>query len=575
MNILPTHRLFWLSSLCALIFTAFLVGCSFIADELPSITTQSPPTSTAAPSPTALPRGGNLTVRLAEDIPALRPWQPRSRGEEQVLSLLYSGLMQLDDRLRPQPDLAREWQASADGRVLTFTLNSDMAWHDGQPLNASDVKFTLDALRSLPMTSTALLAELHNIADVTAPTSSTVVLSLTERYAPLMAYLTVPILPRHLLAESDIADLDFWDVPIGSGPFRLADRIPDQSIVFSGYEHFHGGQPLLERVAFIVAPSPEVALSALSDEQLLLAEVPWSFERRISETLEKARLAHYPENGYYFLGFNLREGRPFADVRLRQALAQALDVPRLVEAVTKGQGMPIASSAVPGSWADLTQPADTADLEAARNLLEEAGWTLPAGSTIRQNEGVTLTAQLFVRGDDERRVAAAERIAETAASIGMQLDVQLADFETTLLSKYAPPYDFDLLLGSWLNGAGDPDFADFVYYDPDDFALFHSSQINQGPADERITRNFVAFDDSAYDNQAQAARQLYDLEARVAAYRQTQDRVTEQLPYLYLWADRIPVALNNDVTTLDGPVNLDSPLYFWNIERWYLSSNER
>jgi peptide/nickel transport system substrate-binding protein len=167
-------------------------------------------------------------------------------------------------------------------------------------------------------------------------------------------------------------------------------------------------------------------------------------------------------------------------------------------------------------------------------------------------------------------VVAARAIAETAATIGMQITVTPGDFGTLILSKYAPPFSFDLLLGSWSNGPGDPAFADYLFYDPDDFALFHSSMINQGESDTRITRNFVAFNDPAYDNQAQAARQLYGIEDRIAAIRQTQARIAEQLPYLYLWADQIPVVLNRKVTTLDGPVNLDTPIYWWNIERWYL-----
>ncbi|MEI7772430.1 MAG: peptide ABC transporter substrate-binding protein, partial [Chloroflexales bacterium] len=192
------------------------------------------------------------------------------------------------------------------------------------------------------------------------------------------------------------------------------------------------------------------------------------------------------------------------------------------------------------------------------------------GATIRQHEGVTLTATLFVRGDDDRRVAAARRIAESAASVGIRIDIQPVAFATVLLAKYATPYSFDLLLGSWSNGMGDPAFADSAYYDPDDFALFHSSQLNQGHADSRATRNFVGFADSAYDNQAQAARQLYNQDERVAAITQTQARVAEQLPYLFLWDDRLPVALSNTITTLDGPVDLSSPRYLWNIERWHL-----
>ncbi|WP_255604484.1 peptide ABC transporter substrate-binding protein [Oscillochloris sp. ZM17-4] len=578
MSLLPTRTIFWFSVGITLLIGAILAGCSFAAGPAPAaVRTPAPPAATAAPSPapapptsTPLPRGGNLSIRLAEDLPDLRPWQPRSRGEEQVTAMLYSGLMRLDERLRPVPDLAEYWDTTPDGRTITFTLRSGLTWHDGAPLDSGDVLFTLEQLRTLPVTSTALLADLRTIEAVTTPTSGTIVLQLNGRYAPLLSALAVPVLPRHILAGRDIGALNFWDLPVGSGPFKLEERRPGQAIILSRFDGFARGAPLLDRVAFVVAPDPGVALKALGDGELQLAELPWGLQSDAAAA-PGLQLGAYPENGYYFLGFNLREGHPFADLALRQALAKAVDVPRLVEAATKGQGIPISSSALPGSWADLTPPpADSADLDGARDILDAAGWTLPPGATIRQRDGITLTASLFVRGDDERRVAAARRIADAAASVGFQIDVEPADFATVILAKYATPYSFDLLLGSWSNGMADPAFADSSYYDPDDFALFHSSQLNQGEADTRATRNVVGFADSAYDNQAQAARQLYNQDERAAAISQTQARVAEQLPYIFLWDDRLPVALSATVTTLDGPVSLSSPRYLWNIERWHL-----
>ncbi len=566
----------WASLIAALLFTGLLTGCDLAASAPTPVIDQptseaAPPTAVVEPSPTPRPAGGNLTVRLAVDVPDLRPWQPRSRGEEQLIGLLYGGLVRLDDALRPQPDLAERWEATPDGRTLTFTLRSDLRWHDGAPLDAQDVIFTLERLRELPPTETALLSDLRYITAITAPTPTSIVLTLSSRHAPLLSALAMPVLPRHLLAERDINTLNFWDVPVGSGPFRLTEREPGQAIVLERYDDYHHGAPLLDRMALVVAPDPAIALNALRDEELLLAELPWNLQDSIATVAPQTRSGAYPENGYYFLGFNLREGRPFADQRVRQALAGALDLPRLVETATKAQGLAIASSAMPGSWADLTPPpGSTTDLAASRALLDEAGWILPEGATIRQREGAQLSAQFYVRGDDERRVVAARRIAELAASIGIQIEVVPADFASVILARYAPPYDFDLLLGSWANGMGDPNFPDSIYYDPDDFALFHSSQLVQSDVDGRTTRNFVGFSDPAYDNQAEAARQLYRLEERIAAISQAQARIAAELPYLFLWADRFPVALNNRVTTLDGPVNLASPLYLWNIERWYL-----
>ena len=563
MSYLPLRRIFWISLAVALLVVGVLAGCALnpIPDPTP---TPLPPT------PTPLPRGGNLTIRLAADVPDLRPWQPRSRGEEQIISVLYNGLMRLDASLQPQPDLAQAWDTSADGRVLTFTLRSDVSWHDGKPLTTDDVVYTLNALREISPT-TALLSDLRRITNVTAPTSNTVALTLNERYAPILSDLAVSILPRHLLEGQNIVEFNFWNKPVGTGPFKFIERQPGSSITFGASDTFFRGPPLLDRLAFLVAPDPQVAAQSLGDGRLLLAELPWNLGSTITNTVKNAQTGFYPENGYYYLAFNTREGRTFTDPTVRQALAAAVNIPVLVQKVTGGQGIPISNSAVPGSWASFTAtPTATADLDRARTLLDQAGWRVPEGGSMRQRDGKPLAAQIFVRGDDERRVAAARQIADIGATIGMSLTVQPSDFNSVILPKYAPPYDFDLLLGSWSNGAGDPLFGDYLFYDPSDFALFHSSQINQGTADTRATLNFVGFSDSAYDNQAAAAQQIYDIEQRGQALRLAQERIAMLKPYLFLWTDRIPVALSEQVTTLDGPVNINTPLYLWNVERWYL-----
>jgi peptide/nickel transport system substrate-binding protein len=477
--------------------------------------------------------------------------------------------MRLDATLQPQLDLASEWQATPDGRTITFTLRSDLRWHDNTPLTSADVAYTLTALNTISPT-TALLSDLTRIEQVTTPTSTTVELTLNERYAPIFSVLTLPILPKHLLIDKAIDRFDFWDAPIGSGPFRLEERRASESIVLAANPSFHRGAPLLDRVVFVVAPDPQISSTALREQQLLVGELPWpAAEPLRNGSLQQGR---YAENGYYFVAYNMRSGRPTADLRVRQAIRLSIDLPQLVQDVTASTGQPIGNSAAPGSWADLTPPlTSTVDLARARLLLDEAGWKLAPGSQIRQQNGITLTLQLFVRGDDPRRTQAAEQIARAAQQIGIAIEVEPSDFETVIRSKYAPPYDFDLLLGSWSNGAADPLFADYAYYDPDDFALFHSSQINQGTADTRPVLNIGGFRDPSYDNQAAAARQLYEVADRTKALAQAQTRVAELQPYLFLWADTIPVFINQRVTTLDGPIDLNSPMYLWNIERWYLN----
>jgi peptide/nickel transport system substrate-binding protein len=566
MSYLPNRTLLFASFAFATLALALLAACSA---PLPGFPEPTVVPTLPAPTATPLPRGGELTIRLAADLPNLRPWQPRTRGEEQVTNLLYSGLMQLDAHLQPQPDLARSWAATPDGRLITFTLRSGLTWHDGQALTSEDVAYTLSALRAISPT-TALLNDLQRVTQVSTPTSTTIAISLTERYAPIFSMMTLPILPKHLLLGKEIGELNFWDVPIGSGPFQLDTRRPGERIALTANPRFHRGSALLDRVTFVVSSDPNSSLDALRERRLLLAELPWSAHDAL-KGIGDIQVGSYAENGYYFLAMNMRPGRPLADVHARQALAAAINLPELVAAATADQGMPVASSAVPGSWADLTRvPTATVDLAQAGRLLDEAGWKVPASGGIRQQAGVTLTLSLFVRSDDQRRVKAAELITSAAAKIGVRVLVTPGDFNSVIRTKYAPPYDFDLLLGSWSNGIGDPAFADYAYYDPDDFALFHSSQINQGTVDTRPVLNITGFSDATYDRQSVAARQLYEPEQRAKALAQAQARIADQRPYLFLWDDRIPVALSTKLTTLDGPIDLQSPMLFWNIERWYL-----
>jgi peptide/nickel transport system substrate-binding protein len=537
-----------------------LVGC---APAIPPI--GEPPSATEPPGVPA-PLSEQLNLRISQDVSFLRPWQPRSRDEELMIGLLYNGLMRITPSMQAVPDLAADVQISPDGKVLTFSLLPGLRWHDNLPLTSADVLATLTYLRSLPLDDSALLQELATIAAISAPDPATVVIELYAPSAPLLSMLAVPILPQHVLETIDVRTADLLQTPVGSGPFRLTQHLPGSSYGFERNAAFHRGAPNIGRIALVVAPDPQIARQALLDGSLDLAEVPWDIRSSLRET-PGFTLAAYPENGFFFLGFNLRDGRPFNDLRVRRALAAAVDLRGLAVIATGEIGRPIGNSALPGSWADQV-PANTAaaDLERAAALLDEAGWLLPAGAAVRERDGVSLQVTLYVRGDDARRVAAAQTIAATSARVGFDIQVQAVDYASVLLARYAPPFDFDLLLGGWSNGAASTDFADTLVYDPDDSALFSAAlTAGSGP-----TRNIVGFADTAYDDAAAAARAAYDLTTRAAAIRTMQERLRDELPYLFLWADQQAVVAVDRLTTLDGPPDFSSPRYYAEIERWYL-----
>ncbi len=537
--------------------------------------TAAPATATPRPTNTPLPRGGTLTIGIEAPVAELKPWDLRSRAEEHVADLMYNGLVRLDDRLQPQPDLAENWTASPDGGVITFTLRSDVEWHDGEALTAEDVRWTLDTLRALTPTNSLLFDLRTVIGEVRLPLSNTVVLSLTQAYAPILADMAVPILPRHRLESRTPAELEalnFWDEPVGSGPFTLDER-GDERTTFLPNDRFFRGAPLLDAVALVVEPDAQAAAESLDDGTLSIAEFPpWAPATSTLELADDLRSGSYPENGMYFVAFNMRENRLFTDRRVREALAIVLDLPALVRDVTGGRGVPLSSSVSPAAWAAPPQPAPAGrDLDRARGLLDEAGWELPPGASVRQRGGNEFVARLFVRADDPRRVQAAERIAAAAAEIGLQIEAVPSDFDPVMVAKLAPPYEFNLLLSSWVNAPNSAGFPTTRFYDPDDYAIFGSERVWRGNGDTREgLRNIGGFSNPDYDTEAQRARSTYDPQARAEAIAAAQAIIRAEYPYLFLWTDPVDVVASPTVRVDGGELALDSPRYLWNVEQWYV-----
>ncbi len=592
------RRPFFLALGLTLFIVAVLTGCDLSSTTAPvtptavpntptpiaPTNTPTPPTPTPTPSPSPSPsaaaqEGGRLSIRIGANVERLTPWDLNSRGAEYVADLIYNGLVQLDAQGRPQPDLAERWELSSDGTMLTFTLQEDVRWHDGEPFSADDVAWTLNILRTITPTSSLLYDLRSTIEGVDVVDERTVALQLREPYAPLLAELSVPILPQHRFQDrspEDIVGYNFWDVPIGTGPFKFDRREADQAILFTRNDDFFVGEPYLEQVALLIAPDKTVAATALANGDLQLAEFGGPTEVITDITLpDNTARGTYNENGWYGLVFNTREGRIFSDARVREALARAVDVPALVRDIVGDNGAPIATTIASNTWA---YPGNTSiaapDLEAARQLLDEVGWIV-GGDGVRVRDDQPLAVQLFVRGDDGRRVAAAQRIAQAAGEIGMLIEVVPSNFDTVILAKLAPPYDFDLVLGSWVNAPNSAGFPTNRFYDPDDFALFHSSRVWNGEGDTRTAlRNVGGFRNGDYDTAAERARQTYDLGARAAAIAEAQAVLARERPYLYLWSNRFIVALNEQIRSDGEPIDLNSPRYLWNVEDWYVGQND-
>ena len=356
--------------------------------------------------------------------------------------------------------------------------------------------------------------------------------------------------------------------PIGTGPYRLVSEDAD-GIHLEAWPGYHGVQAATRHLDFVPVKGDG---SDLLDGTLDIAQggVNLGPAFQAAAGSRGVLVATPPSSGFYALTLNVRPGRLFADVSLRKALQLCIDLSRDVDAATGGTGTPIYGPVLPGSWADdpaLPKPAR--DTAAARKLIEGAGWQPGVDGTYAR-DGVRLAAAIPVRGDKPDRVHMADLIAGQARDCGMDLRSRPTTFDDILNTLLQYPHDipgthtpFDLYIGGWS-----------TVVDPaDGFGLYASSNITDAKHPDQTTRaNFTGFMDPVVDRLLEAATSTYDQVERTSLYRQAQQELAAQVPYVFLWASTSYDVVRSAVTVLGGPLDLTTPNWAWQPERMVVAA---
>ena len=343
-------------------------------------------------------RGGTAVIVVQADPGHLNPAISTGSHVHAVADSLYNALVEFDRDLKPQPDLAQRWTISERGTVYTFQLAPNIKWHDGTPFTSADVKYTFDEilLKHHARTKSGIGAV---IASIETPAPDTVVFKLKKPYGALLQLLNVteaPILPKHLYQGSDPLTHPANIKPVGTGPFKLESYRTDQQVAMvRNPDYFKPGLPYLDRLVFRIVPdgtAQTLALLAGEADYLGLVNAADVDRMRARNDLVLAQTAFGTGGGNCIntLGFNL-DRKPLADLRVRQAVAHAIDREQLLRDVQFGLGKvasaPI-SSGLPWASAPGTLARYAPSPQRALELLDAAG--LPPGA-----DGVRLTVEML------------------------------------------------------------------------------------------------------------------------------------------------------------------------------------
>jgi peptide/nickel transport system substrate-binding protein len=533
------------------------IGCLALAACNASIDSHAEEGATAS-----TPAYGDTFIQASiGDIGGLIPSLTSDQSSHEVGGLIYDGLVKLDKDLNMVPAMAESWTYSRDCLDLTFKLRKDVKWHDGHPFTADDVVFTYQTMIN-PKTPAPFKEGFLLVKDVQAPDPYTVRVRYDKPYARAVETWGTYMLPKHLLqsfAEAGtLRESPQNSRPIGTGPYRFQEWKPGEKVVLTANPDYFEGQPYLSRIVYRVIPSQATIFLELKargvDYVSTLTGIQYARQTEYPAFRKAYHKFRYPASDYTFLGFNLRDPR-FADRRVREAFAHAINKQELIDGVRLGLAREATGPIRPGTWAytDKVVRYDY-DPEKAKALLAEAGWKDRDGDgVVEDKDGKPFHITIRTNQGNDERKKIAEIIQQRLKEIGINADIQLIEW-AAFIKEFVKPRRFEVVVLGLGTGT-----------DPDQFVVWHSSQ--RGP--DQMNRTGYA--NAEVDSLLEAGRSSCVQSERVRYYYRVQEILAEDLPMIFLYyRDSLPAVASRIHGVSPSPSGI-----LYNFTEWYVPKNQQ
>jgi peptide/nickel transport system substrate-binding protein len=501
-----------------------------------------------------------LIISSIGDASFLNPILAQDSASSEINSLVFNGLIKYDRNLQNfVGELAESWKVEEGTEpVITFFLRKGVLWHDGKEFTAEDVNFTYDKIMD-EKTNTVRRSdyELVKKAEILDPYTFRV--TYKQPFSPGLGTWGMGIIPKHLLEKEDINTTAFNRRPIGTGPFRFIEWMTDEKIVVEANLRYFEERPQLDRIIYRIIPE-----TSLSEMELLTKGVdyygvqPHQYQRMKETSFLK--VYSQPALSYTYIGYNFKNPL-FQDKRVRQALTQAINREEIVQYVLYGLGTVISGPFPNHLWYynPNVKPLPF-DPKKSRQLLTEVGWRDTDGDGVLDKDGKPFRFKLITNSGNDIRRDVGVLVQRQFRELGIDVTFELYEW-SVFLKNFINARHFDACILGW-----------GLSPDPDDYMIWHSSQIEKG-------FNFVSYKNPEVDRLWEEGRREYDLEKRRQIYWRIHELMAEDQPYTFLFSPLGISALQRKFVLVEGvssgqktyrPIKLEKAGLMYDLIKWYV-----
>ncbi|MBQ7563021.1 MAG: ABC transporter substrate-binding protein [Lachnospiraceae bacterium] len=472
-----------------------------------------------------------IVVGIAQDLEdSLDPHKAVAAGTKEVLFNMYEGLLKPDPDGNIIPAVAEAYDVSEDGTVYTFRLRDDVKFHNGEPVTAEDVKYSLD--KSAGMTGDESLIPAFSLIkniEIKEDDDRTIVIELSEGNMEFPAYLAMTnaaIIPKN----NEKPDTE----PVGTGPYKYVSRSPQENIVMTRFDDYWGEKANIQDVTFKVEANADSIVMDLLGGSIDM--FPRLTTTQVDQLSDQFTVYEGTMNLVQALYLN-NAVKPFDDVRVRQALCYGTDIDEILELAFDGKGSPIGSSMFPSFGKYFTEELNELypyDPEKAKELLKEAGY----------ENGFDMS--IVVPSNYQPHIDTAQVLTEQLKKIGINAKIELVEWNTWLSDVYT-----------------NRDFESTVI-GVDASSMTARALLERFASD--AGNNFINFSDPKYDETFKKAISTTDDAESTACYKELERILAEDAANVYLQDMAEFVALNK---RFEGYVFY--PMYIQDIAKLKLS----